>query len=307
MTVKGMKFGAAFFGTVAMTALSLGTAVAAQAQTIKIDGSSTVYPVTEKVAESFQKANPGTKVTVGVSGTGGGFKKFCSGETVISNASRPVKDSEKQACADKGIQFKEIQVGIDGLAVVINPRNTWAETLTMAQLKKIWEPEAEKKITRWNQIDPSFPNAPIKLFGPGPDSGTFDFFTEEVVGKSRASRKDYVPSEDDNVLVQGVARDRNALGYFGYAYYLANKNRIKSVAVDGVKPSDETIDNKTYKLARPLFIYVNTEAMKRPEVRKFVEYYVNNSVEYSTAVGYHAAPPKKIEEAKEFLRTTASR
>ncbi len=263
---------------------------------VKIDGSSTVYPVTEAVAEEFQKQT-GIKVTVGISGTGGGFKKFCRGETDISNASRPILQKEIDACKEKGIRYIELPVAFDALTVVINPQNTWAEKLTVAQLKKMWEPAAKGTITNWNQIDPSFPNAPLKLFGAGADSGTFDYFTEAIVGKSKSSRPDYTGSEDDNVLVQGVSSDKNALGYFGYAYYEENKGRLKAVAIDNgkgpVKPSIQTVLDGSYNpLSRPIFIYVNAESAKKPEVKSFVEFYMRNGERLVKKVAYIPLPSK---------------
>lgn len=275
--------------------LAIPSIVKSQA-VVKIDGSSTVYPVTEAVAEEFQKQT-GIKVTVGISGTGGGFKKFCRGETDISNASRPILQKEIDACKEKGIRYIELPVAFDALTVVINPQNTWAEKLTVAQLKKMWEPAAKGTITNWNQIDPSFPNAPLKLFGAGADSGTFDYFTEAIVGKSKSSRPDYTGSEDDNVLVQGVSSDKNALGYFGYAYYEENKGRLKAVAIDNgkgpVKPSIQTVLDGSYNpLSRPIFIYVNAESAKKPEVKSFVEFYMRNGERLVKKVAYVPLPSK---------------
>ena len=206
------------------------------AQIIQIDGSSTVFPVTEAVAEEFQKAKKGAiKVTVGISGTGGGFKKFCRGETDISDASRPILKQEMEICKQAGIQYYELPVAFDALTVMVNPKNEWAGVMTVADLKKIWEPSAQGKITNWNQVRSNWPNAPLKLFGPGADSGTFDYFTEAITGKAKASRGDFTASEDDNVLVQGIANDRNALGYFGFAYYIENQKKLKAVGIDGGK------------------------------------------------------------------------
>jgi phosphate transport system substrate-binding protein len=279
--------------------LTLGAAlafVAAQGQrTIKIDGSSTVYPVTEAVAEEFQRTNKGIQVTVGVSGTGGGFKKFCRGETDISNASRPISKSEMQNCAAQGIKYMELPVAYDALTVVVHPQNTWVKSLTVAELKKMWEPGAQGKINNWSQIRSSFPNAPLKLFGPGTASGTFDYFTEAIVGKSKSSRGDYTASEDDNVLVQGVTRDKNAIGYFGYAYYEENKGKLKAVPIDGGKgailPSPQAVQNGTYTpLSRPLFIYVNAKSADKPEVKQFVEFYLKNGAKLAREVKYVALP-----------------
>lgn len=269
---------------------------------ISIDGSSTVYPISEAVAEEFMAANQGkTRVTVGLSGTGGGFKRFCAGETEISDASRPIKDSEKEACAAKGIAYTEIEIGYDGLTVVVNPKNTFVQCLTIAELKKIWSPDS--KVDNWSQVRAGFPNESIKLYGPGTSSGTFDYFTEEINGKQGASRADYTASEDDNVLVQGVEGDANALGYFGYAYYKENSAKLKEVAVDSgsgcVAPSEQTIKNGTYKpLSRPLFIYVKNDALKRPEVKAFVEYYLSNASKLVPQVGYVALEPAKYEQQK---------
>ena len=250
---------------------------------VKIDGSSTVYPISEAVAEEFQKAT-GIKVTVGLSGTGGGFKKFCRGETVISDASRPIKAKEAKMCEEAGISFIEIPVAFDALTVVVNKGNDWAKELTPAELKKMWEPAAQGKIMSWNQIRPGFPDQPLKLFGPGADSGTFDYFTEAIIEKSKAIRGDFTASEDDNVLVQGVSGDKGAIGYFGLAYFVENKDKLDAVAVQNgagkfVLPSVETTMDGSYNpLARPLFIYLNaTKAAFDPNVKKFVEFYLKNA------------------------------
>lgn len=303
MLVSGKKFftnNFSFLGAVAVAAtvgLSSAVAVAQSGGSVNIDGSSTVFPITEAVAEEFMGSNPSVNVSVGVSGTGGGFKKFCAGETDISGASRPIKDSEVELCKAAGIEYVEIPVAIDALTVVVNPANTWATSLTVDELKKLWEPAAEGKITRWNQVNPAFPNEPIRLFGPGSDSGTFDYFTDEIVGEEGASRGDYTASEDDNVLVLGVTRDVNALGYFGYAYYLENKDSLKALGIASedtngvpVVPSPATIEE--YKpLARELFIYVSKDALaSNAQVKSFVEYYLNNATEIVPDVGYIALP-----------------
>jgi len=259
------------------------------------DGSSTVFPITEAVAEEFGKAQRGVEVVVGISGTGGGFKKFCRGETDISNASRPIDPPEQEECAKNGIQFIELPVAFDALSVVVHPENDWVECMTVEELKKIWEPAAQGVITRWNQVRPDWPDRPLHLYGAGTDSGTFDYFTAAIVGKEKASRGDYTASEDDNVLVQGVAGDPNALGYFGLAYYLQNRDRLKAVAIDGgqgcVEPSPENVNNGTYRpLSRPLFIYVNAEAAQRPEVRAFVDFYLEHVDELAPDVGYVPLP-----------------
>ena len=295
-------------GTLASVAATVTLTVSSvQSQgvpTVKIDGSSTVYPITEAVAEDFQKAKKGAaRVTVGVSGTGGGFKKFCAGDIDISNASRPIKDSEIAQCKKAGISFIELPVAYDALTVVVNKNNNWAKNLTTAELKKIWEPDAKGKITNWNQVRPGFPNAPLKLYGPGADSGTFDYFTEAINGKSKASRTDFTPSEDDNVLVQGVSRDKNALGYFGFAYYDANKSKVNAVSVNGVKPSRQTVENGKYQpLARPIFIYVNAKAAQRPEVKQFVEYYLTNGAKAAQSVKYVPLPAKAYTTALSHFR-----
>jgi phosphate transport system substrate-binding protein len=297
MFINSLKLGRLATSGLAAAALTVaGAGVSAvQAQTVKVDGSSTVYPITEAAAEGFQKQG-GAKVTVGISGTGGGFKKFCKKETDISNASRKIKDTEKAACAEAGVKYIEIPVAIDALAVVINKDNTWATDLTLDELKKMWSPETQPPVTKWNQVRAGFPDAPLKLFGPGPDSGTFDYFTEKVVGKERSSRKDFTPSEDDNVLVQGVSRDKNALGYFGFAYYEANKTRIKSVKINGVEASAANVDNKTYPLARTIYIYVNADSAKKPEVKSFVEYYLTNATTFVNKVKY--VPLKQAQYAE---------
>lgn len=311
MVSKEMKFKLnhlSIVGAIALVTATVGFSVPAvksqSPTTIKVDGSSTVFPVTEAVAEEFQKQNRGaSRVTVGVSGTGGGFKKFCNGETDISNASRPILAKEMAACKKAGIQYIELPVAYDALTVVVNPKNNWASSMTVAELKKIWEPAAQGKITRWNQVRSGWPNAPLKLYGAGADSGTFDYFTEAVVGKSKSSRTDYTASEDDNVLVQGVSRDRNALGYFGYAYYAANQNRLKPVAVDNgkgraVQPSQQTVVNGTYQpLSRPIFIYVSAKSAARDDVKQFVEYYLNNGPKYVQEVKYVPLPAQAYKVA----------
>lgn len=282
------------------TAAALGLPVAVHAQTVKVDGSSTVFPITEAVAEDFQKAKRGkVRVTVGISGTGGGFKKFCRGETDISNASRPILKAEMEDCKKNGVEYMELPVAYDALTVVVNPKNSFIKSMTVAELKKIWEPAAQGKITHWNQVNPSWPKAPIKLFGAGADSGTFDYFTEAINGKSKASRGDFTASEDDNVLVQGVSRDVNALGFFGYAYYIENRDKLKSVPIvekegkPAVAPSLETVVNGTYQpLARPIFIYVNAKSAQKSEVKEFVEYYNRNGEKLAKEVKYVPLPSK---------------
>jgi len=291
------------FTLVAIAALFAGAlganAVPAHAQAVKIDGSSTVFPITEAMAEDFQKAKKGKiRVTVGISGTGGGFKKFCRGETDISDASRPILKKEMDDCKAAGVQYIELPVAYDALTVVIHPDNRWAQTLTVAELRKMWEPAAQGKVKTWKQVNPAWPDQPLKLFGPGADSGTFDYFTEAVNGKAKSSRGDFTASEDDNVLVQGVSRDVNALGYFGFAYYVENKDklhaaRIADKAGQGVEPSFETVINGTYQpLARPIFIYINSKSLERPEVREFVEFYMKSAEALVREVKYVPLPAK---------------
>lgn len=277
---------------------------------IKIDGSSTVYPITEAVAEEFRTEQPGVNVTVGVSGTGGGFKKFSRGETAISDASRPIKDKEKAACEENGISYVELEVAYDGLAVLVNKENTWVDHLTVEELKKIWEPAAQGVIMKWNQIRKEWPNEEIHLFGPGVASGTYDYFTDVINGEEGASRGDYTASEDDNVLVQGVSTDKLGLAFFGLAYYEENKDKLKLVGVDSgtgvVLPSQETVANGSYKpLSRPIFIYVNNKAAEKEEVVSFVNFYLEIVPSISKEVGYVPIPndilAKQVEKFKKFV------
>lgn len=291
-------FCSAVFGVV------LGSQVAhaapASSDLIKIDGSSTVYPITEAVAEEFGNKNPGIKVTVGISGTGGGFKKFCAGETDISDASRPIKQTEVELCKTNGIDYVELPVAFDALSVVIHPKNSWAKTMTVTELKKIWEPEAQGKITKWSQVRPGWPDKEIVLFGAGVDSGTYDYFTEAIVGKEHSSRGDFTSSEDDNVLVNGVAGNEYALGFFGMAYYLENKGKLAAVAIDDGKsdngagpqlPSVENVIQGVYQpLARPLFIYASKKALEKKTVKDFVAFYLDNTSKLSSEVGYVQLP-----------------
>jgi phosphate transport system substrate-binding protein len=266
---------------------------AASAQTIKVDGSSTVFPITEAVAEEFQIQKRGkVRVTVGIAGTGGGFKKFCRGETDISDASRPILQGEMDICAKAGIKYIELPIAYDALTVVVNPKAIWLDQISVAELKKIWQPEAQGVVTKWNQVNSKWPNAQLKLFGPGADSGTFDYFTEAVTGKSKSSRGDFTASEDDNVLVQGVEADQNALAYFGYAYYAPNADKMKALKIVNdkgvaVMPSSKAVLDGSYNpLSRPLFIYVNAESAKKPEVKEFVEFYLTKGAGYVTEVKY---------------------
>jgi phosphate transport system substrate-binding protein len=297
------------FGMVALMLLALiySTPGSAADKQIKIDGSSTVYPITEAVAEEFQKAKKGSvKVTVGISGTGGGFKKFCRGETDISDASRPILKKEIDVCKEQNIEYIELPVAYDGLAVIVNPKNDWVKELTVADLKKMWEPAAQGRVMTWKDVRPEWPDAKLKLFGPGADSGTFDYFTEAVNGKSKASRGDFTASEDDNVLVQGVAGDRNSLGYFGLAYYEENKGKLKVVPIvnpatnKAVTPSLQTVMDGTYApLSRPLFIYVSKKAAEKPEVKEFVEFYLKNADKLTKQVKYVPLPANAYKLSQE--------
>jgi phosphate transport system substrate-binding protein len=293
----------------AVTALGWPPPIRSQGQAlVKIDGSSTVFPITEAVAEEFQKARRGTiRVTVGISGTGGGFKKFCRGDIDIQDASRPILAEEMQACKKTGIQYQELPIAFDALTIAVSPHNTWADSITVAELKTIWQPQAQGKITRWSQVRSSWPDAPLKLFGAGSDSGTFDYFTEAVMGKAKASRGDYTASEDDNTLVQGISNEKYALGYLPFAYFEPNKRRLKVLSVDGGKgpvlPSRETVEDGSYQpLSRPLFIYVNTQAAKRPEVKDFVEFYLSQSSKLIEQVKYIPLPAQAYSLALEHFR-----
>lgn len=287
-----------YFALLASAMVGMSSSLMAQTPTVKVDGSSTVYPITEGIAEEFQKAMKGkVNVTVGISGTGGGFKKFCRDETDVQNASRPILQKEIDDCKKAGVEYFELPVAFDALTVVINPKNTFIKSLSVAELKAMWEPAAQGKIMTWKQVNPAFPDAPLKLFGAGADSGTFDYFTEAIVGKSKSSRGDFTASEDDNVLVQGVSQDVNALGFFGYAYYAENKSRVKAapiVASEGkpaVLPSLEAVLDGSYQpLSRPIFIYVNAKSLARPEVKEFVNAYMKNAATIAKEVQYVPLP-----------------
>jgi len=288
-------------------ALALATTVAgapivhaAHEGPIALDGSSTVYPISEAVGEEFQRANPKSRVTIGIAGTGGGFQRFCSGEIDVANASRPIKATEADACKAKGIEFIELPIAYDGLAIVVNPANDWAECITTKELLTLWAPEAQRKVTRWNQVRASWPDKPIQLFGAGTDSGTYDYFAEAVVGKDKGTRGDYQASEDDNVLVQGVSGDPAALGFFGLAYYQENQAKLKLLGVDDekadngagcIKPSQETVEKGTYQpLSRPLFIYVKKTSAGTPTIEAFVRFYLEQAGALSKEVGYIPFP-----------------
>jgi phosphate transport system substrate-binding protein len=289
--------------------LAASIAPQALAQTIKIDGSSTVFPVTEAVAEEYQILKRGkVRVTVGVSGTGGGFKKFCRGETDVQDASRPILKVEMEACKAAGIKYYELPIAYDALTVAVSPQNTWATTMTVAELKAVWEPAAQGKITRWNQINPKWPDQPLVLFGAGSDSGTFDYFTEAIVGKAKSSRGDFTASEDDNVLVQGIANNKNALGYLPFAYYSPNASKLKAVQVVGksgkpVLPALENVTNGSYEpLSRPLFIYVAEKSAQKPEVKEFIEFYLTKSEPLIEEVKYLPLPKQAYALALKHFR-----
>ena len=297
-----------YSGVTALLVVAMGIVSMAKAEdkVIKIDGSSTVYPITEAVAEEFQKVSRGAiNVTVGISGTGGGFKKFCRGETDLSDASRPITKKEIEVCKEQSVEYIELPVAYDGLAVMVNPKNMWLKSLTVDALKKMWEPAAQGKVTKWNQIRSEWPDAPLKLYGPGVDSGTFDYFTEAINGKAKASRGDYTASEDDNVLVQGLSGDKNALGYFGLAYYEENRDKLKLIPVDGGKgavlPSEKTVMDGSYApLSRPLFIYVSRKSAEtKPQVREFVEFYLRNAPKLTKEARYIPLPPNAYKLAEE--------
>jgi phosphate transport system substrate-binding protein len=295
----------------ALAAASLLTSAASAQTVVAVDGSSTVFPITEAMAEEFQKENPDIKVTVGVSGTGGGFKKFCRGEIDIADASRPITEKEHAACKEAGIEFVELPIALDALTVIVNPKNDWAGELTVADLKKIWEPEAQGKITKWSQVKEGFPDKPLVLYGAGVDSGTYDYFTAAIVGKEHSSRGDFTASEDDNVLVQGVAGDENALGFFGLAYLEENADKLKAVKIkrdegaEAVEPNLENARSGKYQpLSRPIFIYVNKKSLEaKPEVAKFVEFYVDkeNALELVKEVGYVPLPEAALDTFRQRL------
>jgi phosphate transport system substrate-binding protein len=271
---------------------------------VSLDGSSTVFPVSEAVAEEFLAVQPGVRVTVGVSGTGGGFQKFVAGEVDISDASRVIRESEAEAARSNGIEYLEIPVAYDGLSVIVNKDNSWVDYLTIEELNMIWAPGSS--VDSWNDVRPEWPDEPLRLYGPGTDSGTFDYFTEVVNGDSGASRPDYTASEDDNVLVQGISGDINSLGFFGYAYYVANESTLKLVPIDGgkgpVSPSSTTINDGSYSpLSRPIFIYLSKPSAARPEVRAFVEFYLDQAPALAAEVGYVAMPQEEYQQSREAL------
>lgn len=306
--MKTRLFRNACMAAVIAQAFGFSTLATAADRIVKIDGSSTVYPISEAVAEEFQRAK-GIKVTVGESGTGGGFKKFCRGEIDISDASRPITQKEMDACKEGGVQFIELPIAYDALTVVVNAKNDWVKQLSVAELKKIWEPNSSVK--NWKQVNATFPDKTLNLYGPGTSSGTFDYFTEAVNGRAKASRKDYTPSEDDNVLVQGVSGNTGGLAYFGLAYYLENKDKLRAVPIvakDGDKPvlpSESTVMDGSYQpLSRPLFIYVNaTSAAFKPEIKAFVDFYLENAPELVKEVKYVPLPKEDYAAVKTHFKT----
>jgi phosphate transport system substrate-binding protein len=296
----------------AVTAGSAAARVGALGGAITADGSSTVGPYAIAAAEGFQKRNPAARVTVGISGTGGGFERFCRSETDLSNASRPMRNSEAVVCRDAGVKWVAFTVANDGLSVVVNRQNTWVNCLTVAELKRIWEPGS--KIDNWSQVRSGFPNVPLKLFGAGTDSGTFDYFTEAINGRARASRSDYLATEDDNVIVQGVEGERGALGYFGFSYYEENKDKLKVVAIDGQKgqgcvtPSVQTVQTNKYRpLSRPLFIYAKRSSFRRPVVAGYIGYVFNNEKAIAKQAGFIALTPRQLKKARyQYLQALKS-
>jgi len=293
-----------------VSAVSIFTLAPASAErlrgTVSIDGSSTVFPISEAVAEEFLAVQPRVRVTVGVSGTGGGFKKFLAGEIDINDASRPIKMKEVKQASASGIGFIELPIAYDGLSVVVNTKNDWVDHLTITELNKIWQ--SGSSVTRWSDVRDGWPETEIQLYGPGTDSGTFDYFTETINGKSGASRPDYTANEDDNALVRGISGDEGSLGYFGYAYYAANKDKLRVVAIDGgkgpVAPTEITINNGTYApLSRPVFIYVRPDALDRKEVRAFVDFYIESAPMLATEVGYIPLPDSVYAGAKQRVES----
>jgi phosphate transport system substrate-binding protein len=273
-------------------------------QTILADGSSTVAPFTTRAAENFKQQSPDVNVTVGISGTGGGFERFCAGETDLSDASRPIEADEAKLCADAGIEYVALPVANDALTLVVNSQNDWVTCLTVDQLKKIWQPGS--KVTKWSNVDPSYPDEPLRLYGPGTDSGTFDYFTAEIVGEEGQSRSDYQASEDDNVIVEGVSGDKGALGYFGFSYYEQNQNRVKALEIDGgggcIAPSVETAQQGTYTpLSRPLFVYAKTSSLERPEVGDFLRYVIDNGAEIAKQAQFVPLTAEQLDDARAKL------
>lgn len=311
MTKNGLRFAVAAALGLVLAACGSGENIGApsagsSSETISVDGSSTVFPLSEAAAEAFGATERGgARVTVGESGTGGGFRKFCRGETQMQGASRPILAAEMEACAASGIEYVEIPIAFDGLTVVVHPSNP-VRGATIAELRRVWEPAAQDVITNWRQVNPSWPDMRMPLFGAGTASGTFDFFTEAVVGTAKSSRTDYTPTEDDNVTVQGVLGNPGGMGYFGYAYFEQNRERLNALTINGVAPTPQTIADGSYPLARPIFIYVSAEALRRPAVRRFVEYYVANAAALAPRVGYVPLPASAYEAFAERVRSSAT-
>ena len=277
------------------------------AETVSVDGSSTVFPITEAVAEEFQAANKDIHVTVGISGTGGGFKKFCRGETDVQDASRPIQEAEMKTCQEAGIRYLELPVAYDAIALVVNPKNTAVNEITIEELKKMWEPDAKGKVTKWNQINKAWPAEEFKLYGAGSDSGTFDYFTEAVVGKAKSSRGDYNASEDDNTLVMGISKEKNAFGYIPLHYYMENQKNLKALAVNykgkSQKPDVDAVKSGKYApFSRPLFIYVSEKSLSKKHVEKFVDYYLKNAIKMSEEVKYIALPKVAMDMTQEHFQ-----
>jgi phosphate transport system substrate-binding protein len=276
---------------------------------IAVQGSSTVLPISQAAAEAFNQQNPDVEISVAGGGTGDGFEAFCSGDTQIADASRPINDEEQQSCEDNGVEFIELPIALDALAVVVNPQNDFANDITLEELRTLWEPDAEGQVTTWNQVRSEWPERTINLYGPGTQSGTFDYFTEKVVGKAKESRTDYQASEDDNVLVQGVAGDPDALGYFGLSYFEQNRQQLKDLPVDDVAPSTEAAQSGEYPLSRPLFIYVSTQDLEQnPSLEEFVSFYLENVNQFVEQVQYVPLPEQALQEARERFqnRTTGT-
>jgi phosphate transport system substrate-binding protein len=292
---------------VVVLALStIGCGASSESQSIRVDGSSTVFPISMAIAEEFRTDHPTVKVPVRASGTGGGMKQFSVGEIDICNASREMTDSEQETCDKNKVEYIALKVAFDGLAVVVNPANDWCDCLTVEQLKSIWRPESDSTVTKWSDVNPDWPDEELKLYGPGTDSGTFDYFTEVICGEARASRADYTASENDNALVRGVEADKGALGYFGIAYYSENPDKLKLLAVDSgegcITPSEATVRDGTYEpLSRPLLIYVNKKSLERPEVAEFVKFYLDNAATQATAVGYVPVSDDVAAESQKLL------
>jgi phosphate transport system substrate-binding protein len=291
---------------VVLALLTAGCGGGASEKSIRVDGSSTVFPLSMAVAEEFRTDHPNVKVPVRASGTGGGMKQFSVGEIDICNASREMTDSEKEVCEKNKVEYIALKVAFDGLAVVVNPGNDWCDCITVEQLKSIWRPESDGTVTKWSDVNPDWPDEELKLYGPGTDSGTFDYFTEVICGEARASRADYTASENDNALVRGVVADKGALGYFGIAYYSENKDELKLLSVDSgegcITPSEATVMDGTYEpLSRPLLIYVNKKSLERPEVAEFVKFYLDNAAKQSTEVGYVPVTEELADENQKLL------